>query len=219
MASFFNLTLDTTAPSGLSFLINDGAQYTTTTAVDLSISMSDGGASGYQMKVWGINGVATEGAASWESFATEKAVVLTTGDGQKTISIKVRDDVGNETNAATASILLDTAVPSVTITGPDRSKVSKVSGYDEVAFSFLSDVPFVAYKVKAVPSGSSLENAGTQIGTTSGSSNMAGSGTYAEDTPIACMIHGADLEAASSGDGVKVIKVFVQSAAGSWSVA
>ena len=32
-------------------------------------------------------------------------------------------------------------------------------------------------------------------------------------------INGADLETASAGDGVKIVKVFVKNAAGTWSVA
>ena len=33
MASYFNLTLDTTAPAGLALEINDGALYTTSASV------------------------------------------------------------------------------------------------------------------------------------------------------------------------------------------
>lgn len=51
MASYFNLTLDTTAPSGLSITLNDSDIYTTTTAVTLAVSLSDEDTNGYQMKV------------------------------------------------------------------------------------------------------------------------------------------------------------------------
>ena len=37
MASYFNLILDTLAPSGVSLSINSGAQYTTSTSVSLAI--------------------------------------------------------------------------------------------------------------------------------------------------------------------------------------
>ena len=60
MASYFNLTLDTTAPSGLTLQINDGALYATSTAVKLTIGVSDEQTTGYQMKIWGIDGVAEE---------------------------------------------------------------------------------------------------------------------------------------------------------------
>ena len=41
MASYFNLTLDTRAPSGLTLSINDGALYATSTSVTLTIGLTD----------------------------------------------------------------------------------------------------------------------------------------------------------------------------------
>lgn len=220
MASFFNLTLDTTAPAGLTLKLNNGAAYATSTAVTATIGLTDTETTGYQMKIWGVAGAATEAEAAWATFVKSKAIALTTGDGQKTVSIKVRDDVGNETATVTAKITLDTAVPVVTITGPDKSKISKVATFNVSAFSFSANADFEEYKIKVVPSESSLENAGTQIPVTAGSTNTSGTeGGYKADTAINVTINGADLEAASSGDGVKIIKVFVKNAAGTWSVA
>lgn len=220
MASFFTLTLDTTAPSGLAILLNNGAAYTTSTAVELAVSLDDAVTTGYQMKIWGgVSGAATEEDASWITYAAEHNIVLTGGDGLKTVYVKVRDDVGNEAAAESAAITLDTAVPTVTISGPDRSKVSKVSGYDTSIISFMSNTDFVEYLVKIVPSPSSLHDAGTLIPVTNGSQNTSGTGTFAADTAIQVTIKGADLELASSGDGAKTVKVFVKTAAGTWSVA
>lgn len=220
MASFFNLILDTLAPAGLSLKLNDGATYSTSNTVAAVISISDASTTGYQMKIWGIKAVENEADASWETFATSKSLVLTDGDGLKTVHIKVRDDVGNESAAVTASITVNTAVPVVTITGPDKTKISKVSGFDTCAFSFVSDVDFEEYVVKVVPNSSSLNTAGTQIPTTGGSANTSGSeGGYKKATAINVTIKGADLAAASSGDGTKIVKVFVRNVAGTWSVA
>ena len=218
MANYFNLTLDTTAPSGVTLSINGGAEYTTSTAVTLDIGCSDEATTGYQMKIWGIDGVATESDASWETYSTSKSVTLPTGDGQKTVSVKVRDDVYNESATATDTITLNTTVPTVTITGPDVSKISKTEGKDECTFSFSSDTEFVEYKVKVVPSISSLNTAGESIGTTNGSTNMSGTGTFAANTSITSVINGNDLDAADSGDGQKIIKVFVKTSVGIWSV-
>ena len=108
----------------------------------------------------------------------------------------------------------------VTITGPDKTRISKVTGFDTCAFSFVSDVDFEEYTVRVVPSTSSLHDAGTQIQTTGGSTNTSGSkGGYKKATAINVTIKGADLATASSGDGTKIIKVFVKNAAGTWSVA
>lgn len=220
MASYFNLTLDTTAPSGLTLQINDGALYATSTAVTLKISVSDEQTTGYQMKIWGIDGVADEGSASWENFATSKSANLTSGDGLKTVYIKVRDDVGNESAQVSDTITLNTAVPVVTITGPDKSKISKVSGFNTAIINFTADVEFEEYKVCVVPQHNSTQEAGTVIPTDGDSVNTSGSdGNYPASENIQVTITGADLEAASSGDGVKIVKVFVKTAAGIWSVA
>lgn len=219
MASYFNLVLDTLAPQGLTVKLNNGSQYTTSKNVTLSLSISDASTSGYQMKVWGIDGASSEDNATWETFAATKSIALPTGDGLKTVYVKVRDDVCNETAAASATITLDTSVPAVTIIGPDVSRISKTAPKNVATFSFTSDVAFTEYKIKVVPSKSSLHDAGTLIGTVNGSTNMNATGTFKASTAISCKIYGKDLEMASSGDGEKIIKVFVKNAHGTWSVA
>ena len=221
MASYFNLTLDTTAPAGVTLQINSGALYATSRPVTLTIGVSDEQTTGYQMKVWGdIDGASEEAAASWETFATEKSVTLTTGDGLKTVHVKIRDDVGNESADVTDTITLNTAVPVVTVTGPDKSRISKVSGFDTSIINFTSDVAFDEYKVCVVTANSSTQDSGMTIGSTHGSINTSGtSGDYPASESIQVTIKAADLEAASSGDGTKIVKVFVKTEAGIWSVA
>mgnify|MGYP007002423916 FL=1 len=220
MASFFNLTLDTLAPAGVTLSLNEDARYTTSASIMAKIGTTDEDTTGYQLKVWGgVDGAATEADAAWVNFATEKAINLTTGDGKKTVNLKVRDDVGNESAVVTKEIILDTAVPVVTITGPDKSKISKVENFNVAAISFTCDVDFVEYKVKVVPATTSLQDAGVVIGTANGSTNMSATGEFPDAEAINCTITGADLEAASAGDGEKIVKVFVRNAAGTWSVA
>lgn len=206
MASYFNLTLDTLAPTITSFVINDGASVTTSRTVTLTITATDASS----MKIWGIDGVANEAAASWETFAATKTVTLTTGDGSKTVYIKVRDAVYNESATASDTITLSTAIPTITITGPDVSVISEQSGKDTATFSFSSSMALKAWTVRLVPSNSSAHDAGTQIPTTGGSTNMSGS-TLAANTSKQCTIKGADLSTAAGGtDGTYIIKVFGQ---------
>ncbi|MFP3491037.1 hypothetical protein R0K20_25995, partial [Staphylococcus sp. SIMBA_130] len=73
-------------------------------------------------------------------------------------------------------------------------------------------------KVKVVTSQGATHDTGTQIGTANGSTNMSGTGTWANGAVVDATITGADLEAASAGDGSKTIKVFVKDDAGNWSV-
>lgn len=224
MPAYFNLTLDTTAPAAPDIILAGNAAYTAVRAITAAISTSDSPTTGYQMKIWGdvdnsvnANIQTTEGASSWIAYNTSQAVTLSTGDNLKTVNVKIRDDVFNESAADSDTITLDTTVPVITITGPDVSKISKVTGKRTASFSFSPDVALTAYKVKVVPANASLENAGTQIPTTAGSTNMSGGAVSAAGT-VNCTIDGADLETASSGDDTKIIKVFGQEASGSWSV-
>lgn len=218
MASYFNLTLDTTAPTGASIAFKDGITITATRTVNLVLSAT--GAT--QMLLYGDIGTGStplaEGSATWETYATAKQVQLTSGDGTKTVKVKYRDSVGNVSSEATATITLDTAAPIVTITGPDVSTVSKVDNYDTCIFNFSVDTDFLQYGVKVVPSTSSDNTAGTLIPTTAGSINTSGNGNYPASTPMQVTIKSSDLETASAGDGVKIIKVFVADSAGNWSV-
>ena len=220
MASYFNLTLDTAAPDGVAVTINDGAIYTTTRNVTLDISTSDSNTDGYQMKIWGTDGVSGESGATWEAFAATKTVSLPAGDGLKTVYIKVRDDVGNESAAASDTITLNTSVPTVTVTGPDRTRLSMVSGFNKSIINFTVNETFSEYKVCVVPASNSTQDAGEVIPTTGGSINTSGSaGSYPASTNIQVTIYAEDLESASSGDGAKIVKVFVRNQAGTWSVA
>lgn len=226
MASYFNLTLDTTGPSNPSILLNGGDTYTTAQLITATIGTGDGVTTGYQMKIWGdvdtsynANIQASEGASAWFTYGTSQEVKLATGDGTKTVYLKIRDDVYNESSQTSDQISLNTAVPVATITGPSVSKISKITGKNESTFSFTCDVIFDEYKVKVVSSTSSTHDTGTVIGTAAGSTNMSGSaGGYPAATPINSAIRGTDLETASAGDATKIIKVFVKTPAGIWSV-
>lgn len=226
MASYFTVALDTTGPQSPTFLVASDAAYTSTQVVTCQIGTSDNPTTGYQMKIWGNVDLAdnpniqdTEGNSSWITFSTTQAVKLLAGDGIKTLSAKIRDDVWNETTVLSDSITLDTTLPVATITtGPDVTRVSKIAGKRTVSFSWTADTIFDEYKVKVVPSSGSLNTAGTAILTTNGSTNMSGvAGGYPASTAINSTLDGRDLDAASPGDGAKIVKVFIKDTAGNWS--
>ena len=215
MPNNFLLTLDTTAPSNASVLIEGGSTYATNQLVTLTIATDDGDTTGYQMLIWGDVDTAydtavqdLEGSSNWITYATSKQVKLSTGDGSKNIYLKIRDDVHNPSAQASNSILLDTTLPVVTISGPDVSKISKIEGHNVCSFSFQVDTEFEEYKVKVVSAVGAAHDTGTLIGTANGSTNMSGNAGYTASTPINCSVYGADLELASAGDGDKIIKVF-----------
>lgn len=217
MASFFNLTLDTTAPSSGSISLPARASSVNITA---TLSATDAN----YMKIWGdicasAGGPAiAEADASWIAYDTSAALILTATEGTKTVYVKFKDDVGNESASVNASVILDTSVPVVTIIGPDVSKISKVTNYNICGFTFSASEAFDEWTVRVVPSTDSIHTAGTQIPTTGGSTNMSGTAQKAAGTAVECTIYGADLETASTGDGAKIVKVFVKDLTGNWSI-
>jgi hypothetical protein len=225
MASYVIVTLDTTSPATPTITLDGGATYATDSLVDCQIGTTDGTTTGYSMKLWGdvdtthqASVQATEGASSWITFENTKQIRLSAGEGQKTVYLKLRDDVYNESSIVQDSITFDASRPIVTVTSPDVSKISKVEGRNIVNFSFTVDSPFEEYMVKVVNSTGASQDLGTVIETTNGSVNTSGTGTFdTTTTPITVSLTGTDIENASGGDGLKTIKVFVRDSAGLWS--
>lgn len=224
MSNHFILILDTTAPSNTSISIDGGATFATNQLVTLSIGTSDQDTTGYQMKIWGAvdnsydsNIQSTEATSSWISYNNSKQIKLSESDGNKSVYLKIRDDVHNASSQVSDSITLDMSKPTVTVTNPDVSRISKQPTKNQASFTFIVDKEFIEYKVKVVSSTTAAESTGTVIGTTHGSSNTSGTGTYPSGTPITVLINGADLEVASNGDGQKIVKCFVLDQSGKWS--
>lgn len=110
---------DTIAPVGL-IKINVGASYTNNTNVILNLSATDDvGVTGYRI----ANGqdasvAATVTVPSATSFSENISWTLPGDDGLKTVAVQYRDAAGNWSLNYTASIILDTTPPVVTITAP-----------------------------------------------------------------------------------------------------
>lgn len=219
MSAYFNLTLDTTAPAGVNLTINGGAIYTASNSVTLGISCSDKDTTAYSMKVWGsVVDAATESDAAWENYSTSKVISLSGEDGLKTVYIKVRDNVWNESIAVSAKITLNTSIPVVTITGPDVDVISKISGRNTSIIGFTVDQDYAEYKVGIVAKNTSEQTECRVIGTTGGSKNTSGEGTFKGTTSISTSIVGSDFATAAGGsDGTYIVKVFVKNNAGTWS--
>jgi hypothetical protein len=168
---------------------------------------------------------ASEANAPWISYAATKNVRLASGDGAKTVRVKIRDDVWNTSSEATDGVTLDTSIPVISVTaGPTPSRISKQTGKRTASFTWQSDIALSAYEVRLVADVNDVRTAGTLIGTTGGSQNVSGGATGAA-TPLVTQIDGADLEtagvngAAAYNGAPGIVKVFGQSAAnGQWSV-
>jgi hypothetical protein len=248
--SFFNLTLDLTGPASPSLSLMSGATYATQELIDAGISTADGTTTNYQMKIWGeldltwakANGIVgasatttLEADALWIAYSTSKQVQLKALTGtaaeNRTIYLKIRDDVYNVSAQASDSILLDTSIPTVSITGPDVSKISEQSGKNVCSFSFQVDQDFVEYKIKVVSSTGADNTTGvtipisvtppigerSSVSTDATATDLSDTGTFTANQVINVKINGTDLKTASAGDGSKIIKVFVKDSTNHWS--
>lgn len=220
MSASFVLNLDTSPPASPSLLIEDGVLGTGSTVVLVTIGTADfqaGANDVAEMKLWGdVNPTGDllvqplEDASSWQIFGLVRTVVLVSGTGLRTIYLRLRDDVHNESAAVSASVYLDTSYPVVSIVqGIDYPRISRVPGYDTRQFTWHSNLDFIQSEVRVVPTASSPHTSGLLI---------QGSGGGSAGIEYQTLLSGADLEANSPGDGPKVIKVFVESVAGVWSV-
>lgn len=221
MPNYFVLTLDTTGPSSPSISLEGGAAYATAQLITATIATGDGVTTGYQMKIWGdvdnaydANIQTLEANSVWITYGTSKQIKLSASDASKTVYVKIRDDVNNESAQASDSIVLDTTLPVVTISGPDVNKISKIAGKNTASFSFSCDSNFVEYKVMYVASSSAANDAAGNalIGT------LTATGSWTSASVINISITGTELETANAGDGSKTVKVFVRDSSNQWSV-
>ena len=228
MAASTQITLDLTAPD-VTLSIDAGASVTSDLDVDLTITCADSDKS--QMKIYGnvddafATGEyrAVEANAPWIAFAASKTVRLASGNGVKTVRIKVRDDVFNTSAEATDTISLDTDIPVISITvALSPTKISKQSTKDTATLTFQSDIALDQWKVNLTTNANDVHTAGTVIPEAGGSDTQGAA--LAATTPQEVTIKGVDLESAgasgagSTGTQVR-IKVFGRSASNQqWSV-
>ncbi|MDO8747827.1 MAG: hypothetical protein Q7J72_01775, partial [Candidatus Omnitrophota bacterium] len=145
---------NTEGPSG-TININSDAAYTASTAVTLTLTAThDTGVTGYYVSNSATAPLATDSGwtivTSTTSYSGSVSHTLSTGDGSKTVYAWYKTAASNVSSAASATITLDTAVPTVTITSPtsdatsstDKKKLSiggsasdSTSGIKSVAWS------------------------------------------------------------------------------------
>jgi hypothetical protein len=100
--------------------------------------------------------------------------------------------------------------PVVTvITGPSRSKISRQAGADSSDLTFESDIGFVEYQVKVVPSSDSPVTAGTLV--------ESATGNWAGGQDVTITVTDDEFVAASASEGNNVVKIFAKNSAGVWS--
>ncbi len=98
-------------PPTVSLSLDGGAPYTNYRGVDADLVVQDGTEPATEMCLANAdNGVPTE-CTDWEALDLEGRWWLSSGQGDKTVSVWVRDDAGRTSSPATAEITLDTIAP------------------------------------------------------------------------------------------------------------
>jgi len=107
------IRLDKTAPVG-SIIINNGAAYTASDSVTLTLTSEDEISGVAQMRFSNNETTWT----SWEAYSAAKTWVLTASDGTRTVYCQIKDNAGLTSSTYSDTIVLDTALPAVSITSP-----------------------------------------------------------------------------------------------------
>jgi hypothetical protein len=103
------ILLDTGTPVVTGIQINQGANLTNSKSVVLSISIDDPlPSSGVDSMSFSKDGINWD---QWEKFCETRSFNLTSGDGTKTVHVRMRDKARNIGLAANATIILDTMPP------------------------------------------------------------------------------------------------------------
>lgn len=229
MTNSFALSVDTSPPGNPVMVINGGVL--STAQVNASVNLSSAWHAGANpvtvtdMKIWGDVDLAAEANiqafevdSAWQAYTSDHDITLSAVTGRKRLYSRLRDSLGNETPVFGSYIDYNPALPSVSmVVAPLVTKVSLVAGHDEVTFSWECNLAFVHYEVRVMPTSASPYYGGSPLVSVSGSVNVMGTGSFPATTPITTTIKAADLNAASPGDGPKIIKVFVLDALGHWS--
>ena len=100
------IILDTTAPSGTISI--DGAEYTSTTSVTLTLWASDSGSGVSKMRFRNDE----ENWGGEENYAPSRSWTLTTGEGLKRVYVQYKDKSGRWSSSISDTITLDTGPPT-----------------------------------------------------------------------------------------------------------
>ena len=152
-AARLTITYDTLPPENGSVTINGGAAFTNDILVTLTLSA----VSAAEVMI-SENSMFT--GAAYEAYNTSKSFSLSPGDGMKTVYVKYKDALGNETaETISDTILLDTQGPSVSLasTAASPTNVSPIPvaiTFSEAVTGFTAEDITVGNGSKGALSGS-----------------------------------------------------------------
>jgi hypothetical protein len=107
--------------------INGGAARTVSRQVSLTLT----GAAGVTVSGMRLANDATP-TGTFQSYSTTLPWTLGPIDGTRTVRLQLRDNLGNQSNTATASIILDSTAPTATITPPTSNTGPVTISFNEL---------------------------------------------------------------------------------------
>jgi hypothetical protein len=140
---FDKIILDIDPPEETGIAINDNSEYTNELKAQLTISAQDT-TSGTADMSFSTDSILW---SPWEAYSTEGSVVLPTGDGDKTVYLRVRDSAGNIAYDQD-TIILDTTPPApvtIDINAGDSETNSTFITVDLTAANGGSDIDAMSY--------------------------------------------------------------------------
>ncbi|MBI5528502.1 MAG: carboxypeptidase regulatory-like domain-containing protein, partial [Deltaproteobacteria bacterium] len=120
-----SVQLDTAGPATCAITLKGGAP--ATNAADLTVAFGSGDPSGEVYISGDVDGAGALPVNQWITFAANPAELLrlSGGDGVKTVTVKCRDTVQNESGMSFATIMLDTVPPGGFVTIDDGAGYSQ----------------------------------------------------------------------------------------------
>ncbi len=188
------ITLDTTSPTA-TFALNQGAAFTTSTTVTTNFT----NVSGDVIEFARANGALNCATTSYTAFVNGTNFTLSGGDGERLVSVCLRDAAGN-TALFTDTIRLDQTNPSVAFTVARRGTPSPGAGF--------TNIPEVVLTFSAIASDSvaiAVANTGIDCATVS---------YEALPSPLPSGPFAREFTLAGGADGQRVVAVCVRDAAG-----
>lgn len=95
---------DSEDPEISAVVVNSGSVWSNSLTVVINITASDN----YSIAQMNIN------STGWNTYSAESSYTLSSGEGYRTVSVRVKDGSGNESDAYSGSINIDTTEPVVT---------------------------------------------------------------------------------------------------------
>ncbi|HGJ65804.1 TPA: hypothetical protein ENS27_10485, partial [bacterium] len=193
------LTVDNNPPQNISMSIDREGVINTRT-ISINISATDAKEMYLDGDISGITGI-ENGLKRWINYTSKLTLTVTVTDGTKTIKVKFRDDMGNESAEVSDSIILDMTPPRGTIL---------INNGDELTGSLIIDLKLSATDINGV-NAYQLSNDGT---------TWSSPFVYPKDEQ-SHEVKGWDLRqfGGNSSDGLRTVYVKYKDVTGNWSSA